>query len=460
MNPLERATEEFTTNIPELLPHKNVYNIQVGEKLFKISGASLSSDGPSYFTSYFVQHPNAILFIDRLPKIFELIKSHLQGYYTLLGDVDDQTQMYLYVDAVYFRLHRLANIINKEAVFARIGERCFKISKCLFANPGNTPNFLTMNSASEYNENNYREFFRPPPMKVLEVTNRSGELFHDILEALKGNMAVIRDDSHRQLLIRECHYYRFLELEQRLVKHKIICNPFTPQIEEIILNFNDLSPKGLSVIKAPDMVRTFLQYRRPYILREPVRDLVFQIDKAPNPLGVLLAASSPDGQGLYYVKLYLNKSTKLISIQFSGPIAMKMRSLFKDVIVSEEWVESDTDDPMPAYSFICTLIDTHCVINGLQMQNQWVYDFMGVTAQDLAEKFNYSTVNDGVMVVQDHHTTKKRRIDNDINGEVFEFRVLRSQWKISILNGHIGFFCTKLEAVSDKFSFSKTVEYL
>lgn len=45
----------FDPNIPQILPHDKMYNIQIGTKLFKISGASLSSDGPSYFTNYFIK---------------------------------------------------------------------------------------------------------------------------------------------------------------------------------------------------------------------------------------------------------------------------------------------------------------------------------------------------------------------------------------------------------------------
>ena len=39
------AAPQLITKIPHILPHERVFPIQIGLELFKLSGASLSSDG-------------------------------------------------------------------------------------------------------------------------------------------------------------------------------------------------------------------------------------------------------------------------------------------------------------------------------------------------------------------------------------------------------------------------------
>lgn len=86
--------EKNITKIPTVLPHERVFPIQVGGEVFKLSGASLSSDAPSYFSQYFRcqlaraeeagQDPSTAirtLNIDRDPITFRDIALHLQGYH-------------------------------------------------------------------------------------------------------------------------------------------------------------------------------------------------------------------------------------------------------------------------------------------------------------------------------------------------------------------------------------------
>lgn len=39
------TARKMNTDIPEVLPHERVFPIQIGSELFRLSGASLSSDG-------------------------------------------------------------------------------------------------------------------------------------------------------------------------------------------------------------------------------------------------------------------------------------------------------------------------------------------------------------------------------------------------------------------------------
>lgn len=42
---VEPLSESNVARIPHILPHERVFPIQIGSELFKLSGASLSSDG-------------------------------------------------------------------------------------------------------------------------------------------------------------------------------------------------------------------------------------------------------------------------------------------------------------------------------------------------------------------------------------------------------------------------------
>lgn len=42
------SSNQLVTKIPHFLPHERVFPIQIGTELFKLSGASISSDGTSF----------------------------------------------------------------------------------------------------------------------------------------------------------------------------------------------------------------------------------------------------------------------------------------------------------------------------------------------------------------------------------------------------------------------------
>ncbi len=45
LNGLAAVPRRYNTDIPHILPHERVFPIQIGSELFRLSGASLSSDG-------------------------------------------------------------------------------------------------------------------------------------------------------------------------------------------------------------------------------------------------------------------------------------------------------------------------------------------------------------------------------------------------------------------------------
>lgn len=293
----------FDPNIPQILPHDKMYNIQIGTKLFKISGASLSSDGPSYFTNYFIKKdsenkynfewttsldkkinssvsnsnnenntpessrsyasgssstfneflpPNLyqtkdILFIDRSPQIFELIYQHLQGYFINIKDEVEYTM--LIADAVYYNLPRLKALLkNCEYFYSKIGDKSFKFPKELLRRNGDNQNYFQVTTDSLYvdveNLILVKKLLRPPPHSYSFVP-RSPVYFEMLLNLLNGSKFDL-DDGLRESLIQECKFYRFLNLEQRLIKCQIEYNPFL-NTEEISLSLYKIVKRGLTI---------------------------------------------------------------------------------------------------------------------------------------------------------------------------------------------------------------------
>lgn len=103
-----RGSRTASGHPPSILPPEKVFPIQIGSELFRLSGASISSDGtpqcqvsmlqnsgltqypaPSYFTQFFEEQIRQneetggvrTLYIDRDPGTFRDVVRHLQGLY-------------------------------------------------------------------------------------------------------------------------------------------------------------------------------------------------------------------------------------------------------------------------------------------------------------------------------------------------------------------------------------------
>ncbi|KAK9469991.1 uncharacterized protein V1510DRAFT_351586, partial [Dipodascopsis tothii] len=258
------------------LPHEQVYSVNVGDQLFRLSGASLSYDAPSYFTKYFqTADSSAPLYIDRSPQVFTSIVRHLQGYH--VAPKDEVDFVYLYADAHYYQLPKLIRQLYNSEIFVRIGAAPFRIPRELLTHPGDTPNFFTVSFSAFFGSPQdifpgTKGLMRPPAVSPPYVPMHSDELFAELLQALKGAPVDIRSDDHRERLLRECRYYRLRGLEQKLLSHRIEFNAGTAR-EEITLRLQDLKPKGVSLQDAAGP-RAVL-YARPFVDAAP-RDLLVQ----------------------------------------------------------------------------------------------------------------------------------------------------------------------------------------
>lgn len=412
--------------IPCVLPHEKMYSIQIGGKLFVISGASLSYDSPSYFTDYFLEHPDQdALQIERSPQVFEKVFMHLQGYSI---EVDNEYEFfYLLLDANYLRLKKLRERMLLEPIIISIGGRKFRIEKEVLSQEGNYPNYFTL----LYNimmSDPYcvsESFIRPPPVTPYH-SNRSADIFEELLYGLQGNEILIKNDTHRQNLLNDCRYYQFFALEQQIIKHKIISNPFTGR-EEIILDLKDVRKNGLLNDTMNAMIDahapfTVIKYSRPYVDKNIHRDLILQIDSSD-------------------VNLMVNPSLSFCNLLIYNKTAERLKNLLAKV--TDDYIY-EKEDNVTKLTVLISMKDSVGTLNGLKMENGWLDTLMGVNNE----------ISDSIQDKDNHNSDNKTH-------NIIVIKLLKSQWTINVQGrSKIWMDGLKFDGVLDKSHFNAQREFL
>ncbi|PGH03200.1 glutathione S-transferase [Blastomyces parvus] len=240
-----------------ILPPEKVFPIQIGSELFRLSGASISSDAPSYFSHFFeeqLRHNEdgaavRTLYIDRDPGNFRDILRHLQGYYVRPRDGSHLVK--LFADAQFYSLPRLISQLVESEIFIQIGERHFQIPRDIFCSPGDSPNFFSLAFAIFFTTSGESidrpNLLRPPAVTPPVVINRSAEVFAELLHMLKGYPIHIRNEEHRAQLLRDCRYFHLRGLEQKLIPHAISYN-LLRQRSEIMIRLEDIRQSGVQFV--------------------------------------------------------------------------------------------------------------------------------------------------------------------------------------------------------------------
>ncbi|KAK8087116.1 hypothetical protein PG994_002090 [Apiospora phragmitis] len=296
---LPPSTPQLISKIPKILPHERVFPIQIGTELFKLSGASISSDAPSYFSQYFIcQIKQAeesgeslntairTLYIDKDPLTFKDIALHLQGYH--VQPRDGQHFVRLFADAQFYTLPKLMSQLYEESIFISIGHREFQIPRDLFGGPGNTPNYFSLGFAAS---------IHPPPA----VPNRSADIFAELLHLLRGYPIEIRSDEHRQSLLRDCRYFNFKGLEQKLIPHSISYNQARRR-SEIVIRLEDQHISG------------WVNYARPFVDDRPY-EMILEVGGENSRVNISIMRAEFFGQ----MKMRLAKLLEVIAGKLGLP---------------------------------------------------------------------------------------------------------------------------------------------
>lgn len=111
---------------------------------------------------------------------------------------------------------------------------------------------------------------------------------------LRGYPLTIKDEDHRNQLLKDARYYNLRGLEQKLIPHEITFN-LEQRVTEIVIRLQDLKPSQISAVyerqPLPDedhflpRKRRYVHYARPFI-SEPHHALILEIcaSKATEPI--------------------------------------------------------------------------------------------------------------------------------------------------------------------------------
>ncbi|MCJ1419827.1 hypothetical protein MMC32_006183 [Xylographa parallela] len=276
------------------LPAEKGFPIQIGSELFRLSGASIMSDAPSYFSKFFEDQlrqnddgTGAVrtLYIDRDPTTFQDIARHLQGYHVQPRDGEHYVR--IFADAQFYSLPQLMKQLFDSEIFIQIGDQNFQIPRTLFSSPGDSPNFFSLGFGAFFNSP--EEVFpglersgllRPPSIIPPSVQNRSAHIFSELLHLLRGYPLHIRNNDHRAELLRDCRYFHLRGLEQKLIMHHISYN-VERQKSEIIIRLEDIRQSGISFVgdtspsdRSP--LCGWVNYMRPFV-DESSHELIVEI---------------------------------------------------------------------------------------------------------------------------------------------------------------------------------------
>ncbi|KFX86556.1 hypothetical protein O988_09508, partial [Pseudogymnoascus sp. VKM F-3808] len=137
---------------------------------------------------------------------------------------------------------------------------------------------------------------RPPSIVPPAVPSRSGEVFAELIHMLKGYPLHIRNEAHRAELLRDCRYFLFKGLEQKLIPHAISHNLQRGK-DEITIRLEDIRQPGLSI--------TF--------------DAPFQTAPPTGPLARHVQYSDPSVSGwVYYMRPFVDTTPYELIIEISG----------------------------------------------------------------------------------------------------------------------------------------------
>ena len=259
----------------------------------------------------------------------------MQGYH--ISPRDAQHFVRLFADAQFYTLPKLMSQLYEESIFMSIGHQEFQIPRDIFSGPGNSPNFFSLGFAVFFSTPedlfpglDREHLIRPPSIMPPSVPNRSADVFRELLHLLRGYPLHIRDEEHRATLLRDCRYFNFKGLEQKLIPHSISYNQSRGR-NEIVLRGEDILKSGISVVNDPaagaspgEPLTAWVNYMRPWEDTTPF-ELVLEIGSESTKLHMHSMRAEFFGQVKQRIaRLFEVIATKLNLPQTTQPLGLLM----------------------------------------------------------------------------------------------------------------------------------------
>lgn len=221
------------------------------------------------------------------------------GY--LVTPTDGRDFVKLFADAQFYRRKSLASCpssspyvsvprlqaqLFESEIFVEVDNEHFRVPRDIFSAPGDTPNYFTLGFTVFFTSPgdvfpglNPQGLLRPPGIHPPRIPNRSPQIFSDLLHMLRGYPLTIRNDDHRNQLLKDARYYNLRGLEQKLIPHDITYN-LEQRTTEIVIRLQDLKPSQISAVyenqSPPQRYSGYVRYARPFI-SEPHHALILEI---------------------------------------------------------------------------------------------------------------------------------------------------------------------------------------
>jgi hypothetical protein len=222
--------------------------------------------------------------------------------------------------------------LYEESFYTTIGNRQFQIPRELFQDPGNSPNFFSLGFAAFFARPedlfpglDRENLLRPPSIVPPSVPGRSADIFAELLHLLRGYPVAIRSEAHRAELLRDCRYFNFKGLEQRLIPHSISFN-LARRRDEIVIRLKDILKSGITIAREPtavDPLAGWVNYARPYV-DDRAYELVLEIGDESTRLLFSSASASASNGGTE-----VGDSAGSVRAEFFGEARIRMTKLFE-----------------------------------------------------------------------------------------------------------------------------------
>jgi hypothetical protein len=333
---------------------------------------------------------------------------------------------------------RLIDQLFEEAIYISIGGREFRVPKNIFSSPGDSPNYFTLGFGFLFTTPN--EVFpglnrdgllRPPSIMPPAIPNRNADIFADLLHILRGYPLHIRNEEHREELLRDCKYYLFKGVEQKLLRHQISHNSARKK-DEIILRLEDLRQTGLSCVPDQAMVEGrasvagWVNYARPYVDDKPY-ELIVEIGSEWTRINVQTMRAEFFGDG----KTRISRLFEVVANKLNLPTTQPLGLLMAAGGASSQ-PPSPGNTPLSEDQVKIQFDNTHIILDGRPYQpNLSPLDYMDDFTVEEASR-SPSVTSQGA-----HGPPRKRRrayIPSENGDASVLWTIKTGQWRLKVQN--------------------------